>query len=94
MKNEAKGYRGDKENNIKLPKINDRSHLQKQGAAIMAAGGHNKYRNENVNQSKNDVLSNIYGRNNNGNVQKPPVGGYKQNQDKSYLYGNNYQQRY
>lgn len=37
MKNEPKGYIAEKEN-IKLPKINDKSYLQNRGAAIMAAG--------------------------------------------------------
>ena len=38
MKNQAKGYQGDKEN-VKLPKINnEKSYLQNRGAAIMAAG--------------------------------------------------------
>ena len=40
MKNEPKGYLADKEN-LRLPKINDKSQLQKGGAAILAAG--NKY---------------------------------------------------
>jgi hypothetical protein len=40
MKNQAKGYIAEKEN-IKLPRINDKSYLQKRGAAILAAGGRN-----------------------------------------------------
>jgi hypothetical protein len=40
MRNEPKGYNGDKEN-IRLPKINDKSNLAKGGAAILAAG--NRY---------------------------------------------------
>jgi hypothetical protein len=37
MKNQAKGYIAEKEN-MKLPRINDKSYLQNRGAAIMAAG--------------------------------------------------------
>lgn len=38
MKNQAKGYREQKEN-LLLPKVNnDRSYLQRGGAAIMGAG--------------------------------------------------------
>ena len=44
MKNQAKGYNAEKEN-IKLPRINDKSYLQNRGAAIMAAGGGNGIRN-------------------------------------------------
>lgn len=70
MKNEAKGYQAEKENKaVMLPKINDRSQLQKQGAAILAAG--NRYRPgvpDSVNISKNDVLNNIYGSNHNHGV--------------------------
>ncbi len=75
VKNEAKGYKADeKENNaIRLPKINqsnDRgSQLQKQGAAILAAGRYVSNRPE----SKNEVLNNIYGRVNNSQVTKPPL---------------------
>ena len=43
LRNEAKGYRDEKEN-LKLPRIQEKSYLQKQGAAILAAG---------INQSKN-----------------------------------------
>jgi len=51
MKNEAKGYNADKEN-LKLPKINDKSYLQNRGAAILAAGNV-KYNPSIVNASKN-----------------------------------------
>lgn len=40
MKNEPKGYREEKEN-LRLPRINDKSYLQNRGAAILAGG--NKY---------------------------------------------------
>lgn len=41
MKNQAKGYVAEKEN-MKLPKINDKSYLQNRGAAILAAGYKNQ----------------------------------------------------
>lgn len=107
VRNEAKGYRNDeKENAIRLPKINqsnDRgSQLQKQGAAILAAGKYVSNRPD----SKNDALNNIYGRVNNSHLSKPPlVGGgnihsrqYVNQQDRSNLLGggpsHNYRQRY
>ena len=40
MKNQPAGYQGDKEN-LKLPRIQDKSQLAKGGAAILAAG--NRY---------------------------------------------------
>lgn len=43
MKNQAKGYNEDKEN-VKLPRIVEKSYLQNRGAAIIAGG--NKYRPE------------------------------------------------
>ena len=98
MKNEAKGFKADeKENNVRLPKINDKSYLQKQGAAILAAGGNRYLRPDSVNISKNNVLNNIYG-SNHSHVQKPPLGVQNRyQQDRSHLYGapgggvNNYQ---
>jgi hypothetical protein len=64
MKNEAKGYKAEKENNLVLPKINnDKSQLQKNGAAILAVGNP-RYGGATPQLNKNDVLNQIYGSNN------------------------------
>ena len=57
LRNEAKGYRDEKENGKPpmMPRIQEKSYLQKQGAAIIA-GGRN-----------NEALNQIYNSNNNNN---------------------------
>lgn len=70
MKNEPKGYNPDKEN-LRLPKINDKSQLAKGGAAILAAG--NKYNGPlNQRNNNNQVLNQIYG-GGSPHYQKPPI---------------------
>eukprot|EP00347_Sterkiella_histriomuscorum_P005661 403355743 len=96
MKNQAKGYVEEKENNnVRLPKINDKSYLQNRGAAILASG-QNRYKAPDVvNQSNiapptnQRVLNQIYGGNNHAGMpthaQKPPM----YNNNNKYQYNNN-----
>lgn len=77
MKNQAKGYNEEKEN-IKLPKINDKSYLQNRGAAILAAGNQRVKPNEIINVSRQqNALNHIYGGSPNigagAGYGKPPV---------------------
>ena len=74
LKNEAKGYNADKEN-LKLPKINDKSYLQNRGAAILAAGN-NKYTPVNSPSRSPSAIQQIYG-GGNPSYAKPPVYNYR-----------------
>ena len=70
MKNQPAGYQGDKEN-LKLPRIQDKSQLAKGGAAILAAG--NRYMPPTSGAPKsNQVLQQIYG-GASPHYNKPPI---------------------